>query len=149
MIAVLGYLYQGDYSIPILLSEELRRDGIDVIDLSLGAMRAASLLQSLSPEKLILLTCGKKGKKEIRVYKPEIQEDQLASFMDVYNNMRGYFMDLESFFKAANSLGALPEDIEVIECEIELEEGLGLSTWGEQCKEMMKKKVKELLSDDE
>lgn len=145
MIAALGYFYQGDYSIPIILVDELRKEGIEVLDLSLGAMKAASLLQILSPDKLIILTCDKKGKKELRIYTPKIDEDRMSSIIGLYTNLRGYYMDLDSFLKAANSLGVLPRDTKIIECEVEKEEGTELSEWGKECKNMMKNKVKELL----
>jgi len=145
LIAALGYLYQGDYSIPIILIDELKKEGIEVMDLSLGALKAASLLQILQPDKLIILTCDKKGKKELRIYSPKIEEDKMSSIMDLYNNLRGYYMDLDSFLKASNSLGVLPKDTKIIECEVENEEGIALSEWGKECKDMMKNKLKELL----
>jgi hypothetical protein len=145
MIAALGYLYQGDYSIPIILIDELKREGIEVVDLSLGAMKAASLLQILQPDKLIILTCDKKGRKELRVYSPKIEEDRISSIMELYSNVRGYYMDLESFLKAANSFGVLPKDTTIIECEVENEEGITLSEWGKECKDMMKNELKKLL----
>ncbi len=145
IIAALGYLYQGDYSIPLHVLDELKDKKIDIVDLSLGAIKAASLLSILAPERLIILSCNKKGKKELRIYSPDLDEDQISSWMDLYSNLRAYNMDLESFLKAANSLNVLPKDTIVIECEVELENGISLSSWGKECKELMIRELEKLL----
>jgi Ni,Fe-hydrogenase maturation factor len=141
VIAFLGYLYQGDYSIPIKLADELKAKGLDVLDLSLGAMKAADILRILSPNKLIILTADKKGKKELRIYKPDDIENKISTWIDVISSMSAYYMDINSFLKVAKSLDVLPEDTTIIECEVELDEGIELSEWGKECLELMKKKI--------
>lgn len=145
IVAVLGYLYQGDYGIPLHALEDLKSLNVDVIDLSLGAMKAASLLNILSPDRLIILAADKKGKKELRVYKPKFEEDEISSWMDIVSNLRAYYMDLNSFLKASHAMSALPKETIVIECEAESEEGISLSEWGEECKRLMIERVKGIL----
>ena len=143
MIAAVGYWYQGDYQIPLIVMEELRREGIEVVDLSLGAIKASTFLSELSPSRLILLASQKRGKKELRVYRPEI-EDPFSQWAELYTNMKAYYMDVDSLIKAAIALGSLPEDTIVIECEVEKEEG-DLSEWGKECAKMMKEEVHKIL----
>lgn len=125
--------------------EELKKMGIEVIDLSLGAFRSALTLDYLKPYKLIILASAKRGKKELRIYKPEL-ESAFSDFFDLYSNFKGYYMDVDSFLKASNILGTLSDDVTIIECEVvKDDDSEELSEWGNVCKELMKEKVIELL----
>ena len=143
MIASVGYWYKGDYQIPLIVMEELRKEGVEVVDLSMGAIKASTFLSELSPSRLIILASQKRGKKELRVYRPE-PGDPFSQWAEIYNGMRAYFMDVDSLIKAAAALGSLPEDTIIIECEVENEDG-ELSEWGKECAKMMKEEVYRLL----
>jgi len=144
-IVAVGYWYKGDYQIPLLLMEELRGEGVEVLDLSLGAIKASTFLSELSPSKLIILASEKRGRKELRVYKINRQEESpYEAWAEVYNNMRAYFMDVDSLIKTAIALNSLPDDTTVIEFEVENTDG-ELSQWGKECMELMKKEVLKLL----
>ncbi|EZQ01987.1 hypothetical protein CM19_10925 [Candidatus Acidianus copahuensis] len=140
-VCALGYFYQGDYSIPLDAARELRNHNINVMDISLGAIKAASFLQIISPNSLLILTSEKRGNKELRIYRPTIDRDSVMGWTDITMGMRGYFMDIDSFISAAGSLGALPEDTTVFECEAEKTEGIGLSEWGRHCLQEMVDRV--------
>ncbi|MBB5254486.1 hypothetical protein [Sulfurisphaera ohwakuensis] len=139
-IGSIGYWYKGDYQIPLLVMEELRKENIDVIDFSLGAIKASTFLSELDIDNLILLASEKRGKQELRIYKPEFEDSVFSDFLDVYSNLKAYYMDVDSFLRMARVLGALPSNLTVIECEVINEEG-EISEWGKICKEMMKKEV--------
>jgi|OSPMetMinimDraft_2_1075162.scaffolds.fasta_scaffold00167_16 hypothetical protein len=144
-IAAIGYWFKSDYSIPLIVMDELAKMGVEVIDLSMGAIKAASVLDSISTNKLIVLASAKRGKVELRVYRPQVNSS-FSDFYDIYSNIKAYYMDIDSFLKTANALGTLPEDIMIVECEVVKEdEGEELSEWGKECKELMKAKVMELL----
>ncbi|BCU68824.1 hypothetical protein [Stygiolobus caldivivus] len=143
IIGAVGYWYQGDYQIPLIVMEELRKEGIEVLDLSMGAIKASTFLSEISPSKLILLASEKRGKRELRVYRPE-SEDAFSQWADLYNNMKAYYMDVDSLIKAGNALGSLPENTIVVECEVENGEG-EVSEWGRQCIKLMKEEVYKLL----
>ena len=142
-VAAVGYWYKGDYQIPLIAMEELRKEGIEVIDLSMGAIKASTFLYEISPSKLIVLASEKRGKKELRVYKPE-REDAFSDWADIYNNMKAYFMDVESLIKSSNALGSLPDETIIIECEVENEDG-EMSDWGKECLKLMKEEVHKIL----
>lgn len=147
IVAALGYL-GGDYAIPWHVIEDVKKMNlnVEIIDLSLGAIKAASMLSILSPDRLIVLATRKKGKKELRIYRPIVEEDEISSWMEIYSNVRGYYMDLESFIKASHALGVLPKETIVIECEPEREDGISLSEWGLECKKLMIEKLREILA---
>ncbi|ACP34591.1 conserved hypothetical protein [Sulfolobus islandicus L.S.2.15] len=139
-VAAIGYWYKGDYQIPLLVMEEARREGIEVIDLSLGAIKASTFLFQLNLDNLILLASEKRGKKELRVYRPEFDGSTFSDFLEIYSGMKAYFMDVDSFIKMARVMGSLPSDLIVVECEVVNNDG-EISEWGKTCKEMMKKEV--------
>ncbi|BFH73941.1 hypothetical protein SJAV_18850 [Sulfurisphaera javensis] len=139
-IGAVGYWYKGDYQIPLLVMEELRKEGVEVIDLSLGAIKASTFLSELNLSSFILLASEKRGKKELRIYKPEFENSIFSDFLDIYTNLKAYFMDVDSFLKMARIMGTLPSDLTVIECEVINEDG-ELSEWGKLCKEMMKEEL--------
>ncbi|ABP95114.1 hypothetical protein HA72_0942 [Metallosphaera sedula] len=145
-VAAVGYLYQGDYAIPILAMEELRKEGIDVLDLSLGALKGSSELGFLNPGSLILMAAEKRGKQELRVYRPRIAKGAMETWLEIYSNVKGYYMDINSFLKVGSSLGVLPDMVTVVECEVNNTEGFELSAWGRECLELMKNKTKQLLN---
>ncbi|BCS93171.1 MAG: hypothetical protein MjAS7_1779 [Metallosphaera javensis (ex Sakai et al. 2022)] len=145
-VAAVGYLYQGDHAIPILAMEELRREGIEVIDLSLGALKGVSELEFLNPGSLILLASEKRGRRELRVYKPRITKGAMETWLEIFSNVKGYYMDIDTFLKVGNSLGVLPDAVIVIECEAENTEGFELSGWGRECLELMKNKTRQMIN---
>jgi len=146
-LAALGYLYQGDYSIPLRAMEELRREGLEVLDLSLGAFKAASLLQHVSPSILVILTAERRGKRELRLYRPGGVVSPFSTWMEISTSVKAYYMDVDTFLKVSRSLGVLPDLTLVLECEVERDEGMELSQWGKECLRMMKEKAMELLRD--
>jgi len=145
-VAAVGYWYKGDYQIPLLIMEELREKGIDVIDLSLGAIKASTFLSELNLDHLILLASEKRGKKELRVYKPESDDSPFSEYLEIYSGMKAYFMDVDSPLKMARAMGSLPMDMTVIECEVINEDG-EISEWGKLCKEMAKEEVMKRISE--
>ncbi|MEM1599217.1 MAG: hypothetical protein QXW51_00115, partial [Sulfolobaceae archaeon] len=90
IIAAIGYFFKSDYAIPIIVMDELRKNGIEVLDLSLGAFKASSFLELLSPQRLIILTAEKRGKKELRIYKPERFSDPINNWISMYRNLLTY-----------------------------------------------------------
>ncbi|SAI84832.1 hypothetical protein [Saccharolobus solfataricus] len=139
-IAAIGYWYKGDYQIPLLVMEEMRLEGIEVIDLSLGAIKASTFLFQLNLDNLILLASEKRGKEELRVYRPEFNGSTFSDFLEIHSGMKAYFMDVDTFIKMARVMGSLPPDLIVIECEVVNNDG-EISKWGKTCKEMMKREV--------
>jgi len=149
VVAVLGYLFKSDYAIPLIVMEELRKKGIEVIDLSLGAFKAASFLEILSPSKLIILTAEKRGKKEFRIYKPEFNSDPIGNWVTIYRNLLAYDTSIDSFLKVAYSMNVLPKDTIILECEVvDDREDIRLSEWGKECVKIMINEVLRLLNSE-
>jgi hypothetical protein len=147
IIAAIGYLFKSDYAIPLIVMEELRKRGFEVVDLSLGAFKGASFLELLSPQKLIILAAEKRGNRELRVYKPKFSSNPVSDWISAYRTLQTYDIGVDAFIKVASAMNLLPGDTIIIECEVvKDEEGIGLSEWGENCAKLMINEVLRLLS---
>ncbi len=142
MIGAVGYWYKGDYYIPLLVMEELNKEGFQIIDLS-GAIKSITYLSDVRPKSLVILASAKRGEKELRRYSFEPSESPLADWAEIYTNFKAYYSDIDTFLRMLSAF-RITEHAEVVECEVVNEDG-ELSDWGRTCKELMKSEVMRLL----
>lgn len=120
-----GYRWHGDASFGLVASDELARlawpDGVDVEDLGYGALHVALDLADADPpyDRVVLIASTERGRPPGQLYRfpcdttvPDAEEVQAR----MYEAGAGV-IHLDHLFVIGRHLGALPDDVIVIEFE--------------------------------
>ena len=125
LIGGVGYRWQRDASFGLVVSDELSRldwpPGIEVADLGYGAIYAAQDLADARPpyDRVILLTGMARGRTPGQIYRTRWEgsapdpEDLVARIREAGAGV----MDPDDLLGIAKHIGALPDDVIVIELE--------------------------------